>query len=181
MNLVYVTGNQHKARYFSEILGLDIEHAPADVDEVQSLDLVEVVTKKAMAAYEKIGRPVLVEDTKLTIDVLGNLPGPLIKWFLEELGNEGLCRLADKDPDRRAFAAAAFAYYDGKTVKTFEGGLAGSIADKPRGDSMFGWNPIFIPAGSDQTLGEMKDEDFKKAYTQIKPFQELRDFLNQTH
>jgi len=36
MNVVYVTGNPGKARYFSKIIGLDIEHHDADVDEVQS-------------------------------------------------------------------------------------------------------------------------------------------------
>lgn len=177
MNVIYVTGNANKAKYFSEILGMEIDHAPVDVAEIQSLDLVEVVTEKVKAAYAQLQRPVLVEDTSLVIGALGRLPGPLVKWFLEELKSEGLCRLADADPERRAFAVAAFAYYDGMEVTVFEGGLAGTVAKEPRGSSDFGWNPVFIPEGQAKTLGEMDEETFKSFYTKIKPFEALREFL----
>ncbi len=177
MNIVYVTGNEHKAKYFTEILGMDIEHAPANVDEIQSLNLAEVVTAKAKAAYEQIGRPVLVEDTMLSIDCLSRLPGTFIKWFIEELGLEKICRLADMDESRSAFASAAFAYYDGVEVTVIEGGLTGTITQNPRGDESFGWNSIFIPKGHGQTMGEIDDVTFKGVYTKIKPFAELRVFL----
>lgn len=177
MNVVYVTGNEHKARYFVQILGMGIEHAPADVDEIQSLNLADVVAAKAKAAYQQIGKPVIVEDTLLSIDHLGRLPGTYIKWFIEELGLEKICRLADGDESRTAYASAAFAYYDGTEAIVIEGGLTGKIAVSPQGDEGFGWNPIFIPEGQGQTMGEMDDATFKSAYTKIKPFDELRTFL----
>lgn len=177
MNIVYVTSNENKARYFSEILGIKIPHATAEVDEIQSLDLVEVVTRKAKAAYQQIGRPVIVEDTSLALPYLGRLPGTFIKWFLDEVGQDGLCRLIDNNSKRQAVASAAFAYFDGVELKIFKGSVVGKIAKKPAGESGFGWNPIFIPDGHDQTLAQMNDKAFKSVYTKIKPFDELREFL----
>lgn len=177
MNVIYVTGNENKAKYFSRLMGIEIEHHPADVVEIQSLDPREVVSAKAKAAYEQIGRPVIVEDTSLVVSVMGRLPGTLIKWFLEEIGTEGLCNLADSDPERSARASAIFVYFDGNKAKFFEGGLDGKIAEVPRGSADFGWNPVFIPEGSNQTLGEMTEQDFEAAYSMIKPFAELKQFL----
>ena len=80
-DVVYVTGNPHKAKYFMQLIGLEIEHKPAGVDEVQSLDQIEVVMAKAKEAYRVLKQPVLIEDTALTIDCMGKLPGTFIKWF----------------------------------------------------------------------------------------------------
>ena len=177
MNVVYVTGNEHKAKHFSEMVGLDIENIAVDIDEIQSLSLREIIEHKAKQAYEKVKRPVIVEDTKLTFNALGSLPGPLIKWFLDELNVEGLCKVLDGYNDRSAIAGAAIAYYDGVNLEIFEKELSGKIADKPKGKSGFGWNVIFIPDGSTKTLGEMNEDDFKKYYAKIKPFEEISIFL----
>ncbi len=174
---VFVTGNANKAKYFSELIGLPIEHQAVEGHEIQSLDLREVAEHKARLAYEQIKKPVIVEDVSLVINSMGRLPGPFIKWFIEGLGLEGICRLADVSPDRKAVASSVYAYYDGKILKIFEGSLDGTIASHPRGDSGFGWNPTFIPLSSTQTLGEMDDKNFKKAYLQIKPIKSLREFL----
>lgn len=177
INAVYITGNPNKAKYFSELVGLEIEHHPADVPEIQSLELAEIVEFKARAAYEQLKKPVIIEDTGLVIDSLGRLPGPFIKWFEKSIGLEKICRLADIDKDRSARAGAAFAYYDGNELKIIQSELAGLIPDHPRGDEGFGWNPIFMPKDSSKTLGEMDDKTFKEFYVQIKPFRQLREFL----
>lgn len=176
MNIVYVTGNENKARLFNKMLGLELERAKVDVPEIQSLDPIEVVQHKVTAAYRILKRPVIVEDTFLTIHALGKLPGPFIKWFLEELKLEGLCRLLD-GKDRNAVAGAVIAYYDGKRLELFKRSLKGAISDNPRGDSGFGWNGVFIPEGSKKTLGEMDEDEFKKFYMRIKPFDEVATFL----
>jgi non-canonical purine NTP pyrophosphatase (RdgB/HAM1 family) len=177
MNVVYVTGNEHKAKHFSEMVGMYIENVAVDIDEIQSLSLREIIEYKAKQAYDKVKKPVIVEDTKLIFNALGSLPGPLIKWFLDELKVEGLCKLLDGYDDRTAVAGAAIAYYDGVNLEIFEKELIGIIADKPKGKSGFGWNVIFIPNGSTQTLGEMNDVEFKKYYAKIKPFWEISKFL----
>ena len=61
-DFVFVTGNQKKADYLSELLGLPVEHYKADVDEIQTTDVKALVEHKAKQAYEIIGKPVLIED-----------------------------------------------------------------------------------------------------------------------
>jgi non-canonical purine NTP pyrophosphatase (RdgB/HAM1 family) len=135
------------------------------------------VAHKARQAFELIGSPVIVEDTKLSFNALGSLPGPFIKWFLDELDVVGLCRMLDGYSDRGAVAGAAIAFFDGKTMEIFERELAGTIAKQPVGTSGFGWNRIFIPAGSDMTLGQMEESEFQKYYAQVKPFDAVAEFL----
>ena len=178
MNVVFVTSNAHKAKYFSELIGHDIQHESVDMPEIQSLDVDEVVTAKAKAAYELIKQPVIVEDTSLVIRAMGRLPGTFIKWFLDELGPEGLCSLADADPARSAIASATFAYYDGNHLRLFTGSLAGTIAKMPLGESGFGWNRVFIPEGSTLTLGQMDEAAFKKEYMKIKHFAAVKEFID---
>ena len=176
-NYVYVTGNPHKAKYFAEIVGLNIDSIKVDVEEIQSLDLLEVVEHKARQAYEIAQKPVIVEDTKLVFKAMGALPGPLIKWFLDELDADGLCKILDSYNDRTAFAGAAIACFDGVNLEVFESELEGEISKKPAGADGFGWNRVFIPKGSDQTLGEMDEATFVTYYRQVKPFAEVKAFL----
>ena len=177
-DVVYVTGNPNKAKYFALMTKMNIENMSFDVDEIQSTDLKEVVEHKARQAYGLAKSPVIVEDTKLSFKVLGALPGPLIKWFQQELGEDGLCRLLDNYDDRTAFAGAAIAYFDGTNLEVFERELEGSIAKVPsKNNTGFGWNNIFVPKGSEITLADMSESEFKKYYAKIKPFDEITAFL----
>lgn len=160
------------------MVGLDILHKKVDVDEIQSLNLQEVVTHKVKQAYEMIKQPVIVEDTSLIIDAMGQLPGTYIKWFLQELGVKGICTLADAFDSRAATAGAMIAYYDGIDLKVFKRELKGTIAIAPKGESGFGWNVVFIPYGQPKTLAEMSEKEFERYYKQIKPFDEIRELLD---
>lgn len=177
-NVVFVTGNDHKAKYFSKMVGIDLDRVKIDLDEVQSLELKEVVEHKVKQAYKELNRPVIVEDTKLVFNSLGKLPGPFIKYFLDELGPEGLCEILNNYSDRSAVAGAAIAYYDGNILKVFENVYQGRISQKPEGDSGFGWNRVFIPDGEEITLGSMTEKDFEYHYGKIKPFKKVAEFLN---
>ncbi len=178
MDVVYVTGNSQKAKHFSKMVGIEIENMGIDIDEIQSLSLREIIEHKARQAYSQVKRPVIVEDTKLSFNALGSLPGPLIKWFLEELNVDGLCKLLDGYDNRSAIAGAAIAYFDGTNLEIFEKELIGTIVDKPRGNDGFGWNVIFIPDGASKTFGEMSEQEFKIWYVKVKPFAELKKFLH---
>ena len=125
-----------------------------DIPEIQSLDLREVVTYKAKEAYKQIKHPVLVEDTSLRFYVLGNLPGPLIKWFLEELGKEGVCKLLDGYSDRSAVAEVVYGLHTGKEILFFEARVDGIMAGRPKGENGFGWDATFIPIGCTKTWGK---------------------------
>ncbi|MES2225288.1 MAG: non-canonical purine NTP pyrophosphatase [Patescibacteria group bacterium] len=174
--VVFITGNQKKADYLGQLLGHPIEHVKVDLDEVQSLDLKEVVKHKLRQAYAQVERPVLVEDVALEFTALGRLPGTFIKWFLEELSLEGLCRLLD-GKERGAKARCVFGYFDGQTESYFEGGMDGTVPEKPAGEGGYGWDAVFIPEGYSLTRAELSAEDDHKTYMQIKPIEQVRNFL----
>ena len=73
-SITFITGNQKKADYLAKYLGLEVLHEKVDLDELQSLDLREIVEHKVRQAYEKVGKPVIVEDVSLTFTALGRLP-----------------------------------------------------------------------------------------------------------
>lgn len=178
-SLTFITSNSKKAEQLGYHLDYPIQHAELDLPEIQSLELAEIARAKAEAAFEKLQSPVLVEDTGLTFHALGKLPGPLIKWFLQELGNEGLCIMLDRYATREAKAEVYFGLFDGKKHLTFSASMLGTITPKPRGESGFGWDSIFIPQGSDKTWGEMDVEEQKQTSMRKIALQKLQEYLIQ--
>lgn len=175
--LTFITGNAGKAKYLSDYFHFPVDHKGLDLHEIQSLNLREVVEDKARRAYEIVGAPVLVEDVSLTFSALGSLPGPLIKWFLESLGNDGIVRLLDGYEDRSALAQVEFAVCDASGVRTFGGHMEGSIAVRPRGVMGFGWDPIFIPRGYDKTWAQMSDDEKHATSMRRRALEKMAVFL----
>lgn len=91
--ITFITGNQKKADYLAKYIGLPIVHRKINLDELQSLDLREIVEHKVKQAYEIIKTPVIVEDVSLEFLALGKLPGPFIKFFVEQMPLETVCSL----------------------------------------------------------------------------------------
>ena len=174
--LVFITGNQSKADYLTKYLGFPVQQHKLDLDEIQSLDLKEIVEHKVRQAYDIAKKPVIVEDVSLEFTALGKLPGTFIKFFMQELSFDGLCRLVD-GKSRQATAKCAMAYYDGHKITFFEKQLSGTIAQEPKGENGWGWDKIFIPEGYTTTRASLNEEDDRKTYLQIKPFDELKRFL----
>ncbi|MFT7507342.1 MAG: non-canonical purine NTP pyrophosphatase (RdgB/HAM1 family) [Acidimicrobiales bacterium] len=156
--LTFVTGNQKKVLEMGRILGIQLKHQAIELPEIQSLDLEDVVTAKAKAAYEEIGTPVIVEDTSLTFHALGKLPGTFVKFFTEELQYEGMCQLLNSKEDRSATVRACIALYDGDEIQIFNGECTGSISETPREGPGFGFDCIFIPDGYTQTWSQLDNE-----------------------
>lgn len=176
MNVTFITGNQGKADYLAKYLGHPVDHTKLDLDELQSLDLRPIVEHKVRQAYEQTHKPVLVEDVSLEFAALGKLPGPFIKWFLEELDLSAICRLVD-GKDRSAIGRCMFGYFDGQRLEIFEGSVQGTIAQEPAGENGFGWDKIFVPEGYEITRAQLNDEDYKKIYQKIRPLADLKAFL----
>lgn len=175
--ITFITGNAAKAEQLGRHLEHPVAHKKLDLAEIQSLDLHEIIEHKTKEAYKQIGGVVLVEDTALTFNALGKLPGPLIKWFLSELDNIGLCKLLDGYKDRTAVAEVCFGLYDGNELKMFEGEARGSIARTPRGERGFGWDPVFIPEGHTKTWGEMDAEEQKETSMRRIALKKLEAYL----
>jgi XTP/dITP diphosphohydrolase len=181
MRAVFVTTNEHKRREVERILGVELERAAPDVPEVQALDFAEVATQKVRSAYDALGRPprpVLVEDSGLVIGAWNGLPGALTKWFLSSVGYQGLLKMLCGE-DRRARAVCAVAVADNRgEVHVFRGEVRGSVASEPRGEGGFGWDPIFVPEGSELTyaqMGDAKNEDSHRA----RAFRQARGWLEE--
>ena len=175
--LTFVTGNQNKADYLAKYLGVAIDHRKLDLDEIQSLNLHTVVEHKVRQAYGQLQSPVLVEDVSLEFNALGRLPGTFIRFFVDELSFEDICRLLDGKA-RGATARCTFAYFDGAELILFDGAMRGRIADHPAGENGFGWDKIFIPEGYDITRAQMDEENDRHTYLQIKPFGKVKAYID---
>src|SRR3990167_8277741 len=118
--ITFITGNQGKADFMAKFLDFKIPHQKLNLDEIQSLDLHEITEHKARQAYQKIKSPVLVEDVSFVYEALGKLPGPFIKWFLEPLGEAGVCDLVSRFENRRATGYGwDFIFIPDGTTKTY--------------------------------------------------------------
>jgi len=177
-DLVFVTSNLGKLREAEAVLGRSLDHSELDLPELQSLDLKEVVRGKAEAAWKRLQRPVLVEDTGLELAGLGGFPGPLIRWLLVSVGPAGICTIANSFDDSRATARCLICATDGAIEVFGEGMVEGSIAPSPRGDGGFGWDSAFVPSdGGGRSYGEMSEEAKNLISHRHKAFVALRDAL----
>jgi non-canonical purine NTP pyrophosphatase (RdgB/HAM1 family) len=157
--LTFVTSNAGKLREAEAVLGVRLDHHGLDLPELQSLDLEEVVRHKARAAFERLRRPVLVEDTALELAGMGGFPGPLVRFLLDRVGPQGISTLAACFGDPQATARCITAAIDGETTVLGTGAVAGEIAASARGGGGFGWDSVFIPeSGDGRTYAEMDDE-----------------------
>lgn len=155
---VLVTGNPGKAAEARLALGRDLETIDLDLPEIQSLDYLEVLRAKADEAWRRVGRPLVVEEAGLDLAALNGFPGPLVKWMLQATGAEGISRAAASLENIRASARCFLLYKDGDREVIAEGRTEGTLALPGRGAHGFGWDPIFLPEGSDLTFAELTGE-----------------------
>ncbi len=174
--LIFATSNRNKLTEASEILGREISGRALELDELQSTDLETVTRHKAAQAYAQMQLPVIVEDTSLVFHAWGKLPGPFIKFFLEQMGPEGLVRALKPFGDMSAEAICGVGYHDGKSTRYFEGRVSGMIA-APAGDRGFGWDVIFRPEGGERTFGQMEAAEKHALSMRARALQKLAEHL----
>lgn len=176
-NFVLVTTNKNKLAEINQILGTTHKLSKTEISEIQSLNIDQVITEKAKAAYEKIKKPILVEDISLEIQSLNGLPGPFVKFFLQALGTEGTVKLIGTKSTKTK-VTAALALYDGSIIKIFKGIVWGTLSQKNRGESGFGFDKVFIPQGYKQTYAEMNPSLKNKISHRSKALQKLKEYLD---
>lgn len=98
-----------------------------------------------------------MEDTSLCFNALGGMPGPYIKWFLDEMGSAGLYKLLDGHDDKTAVAVCNVGFSSGPSADpiVFCGMTHGTIVKPREGQKVFGWDNIFQPRGFDKTFADM--------------------------
>ncbi|KAI9467323.1 Ham1-like protein [Lactarius psammicola] len=179
--LVFVTGNARKLDEVREILAqgeaIDIESRDLDLPEIQGTTQ-EIAIEKCRRAAEIIGGPVITEDTALCFAAMNGLPGPYIKFFLRDLGHEGLNHMLDGFPTRAAWALCTFAYSTGPGTEPvlFEGRTDGRIVPA-RGPPKFGWDPVFEAEDTGLTYAEMEATQKNVISHRGRALQKLRAYL----
>ena len=125
---------------------------------------------KAIAAMKATGQPAFADDSGLVVDALGGQPGiHSARWagpdkdfrFAMNRIQTLLIERGAKTPEQRRahfIAALCLAWPDGH-LEEFEGRVDGVVTWPPRGESGFGYDPLFLPDGFDRTFGEMTPDE----------------------
>ncbi len=158
--LKFITGNKNKFAEVEAILGAgNVEMLDIDLPEIQEIDAHEIIKAKLEEARKLGHTNCIVEDTSLYLDCLNGLPGPLIKWFMKTIGNEGLFKIAQSFDNSKAQAKTIIGLIPEQgDVQFFEGVVEGEIVE-PLAPSGFGWDPIFKPVGFEKSFAEMSQEE----------------------
>ncbi|RME61208.1 non-canonical purine NTP pyrophosphatase [Candidatus Parcubacteria bacterium] len=180
MEIAFVTSNRGKFLELRDTLDIPLSQVEIDLPEIQELRLAAVVRAKLQAAFSRLHKPCIVEDTSLSLRCLNGLPGPFIKWFLATVGNEGIYEIARRMGDNHATATTVIGYCDAKgTPALFRGEIDGTIVS-PQGKQGFGWDAIFQPEGSARTFAQMPAEEKAKCSMRAQAVRQLADFLQST-
>ncbi|MBI2143528.1 non-canonical purine NTP pyrophosphatase [Candidatus Woesearchaeota archaeon] len=157
---VLITGNEEKIREFQLALkgsGIRFDVLRGEKPELRSDEPCEIVKVAAKTFAEKLGKPVVVEDSGLFIEALKGFPGTCTRYIHERIGNNGILKLMKGIKKRRCRYKSAVGYCEaGKEPICFLGTEEGKVAEKERGKGGWGQDPIFIPNGSRMTYGETR-------------------------
>lgn len=167
--LVIASHNLGKVREIAELLAplrIDVVSAAAlGLDEPEETEptFEGNALIKAQAAALGAQRPALADDSGLCVEALGGAPGVLsARWagprkdfaLAMRKVHEELERTGTQDFRAHFVCVLALAWPDGR-AQTFEGKVYGRLVWPPRGTRGFGYDPIFVPDGHDETFGEM--------------------------
>jgi len=180
-DIVFVTGNENKIKEVESILGFSIDSKKLSLDEIQTLDPVECVVKKAREAFKSINKPIIVEDTNLFFKAWKGLPGVFIDYFLKTVDREGLLKMLENSENRGAYAQTSYCYFDGEKEVVGIGKINGTISPEVRGESNFGWDPIFIPGSHDRTFAQMSKEEKNSISMRKKALFDLKEKLKESN
>lgn len=175
--IYFITGNKNKLREVQMIMP-EVEGLELDLTEIQELNHKQVIEHKLVEAKKiKPGVNLMVEDLSLEINGMNGLPGPLIKWFLKSVNRDGIYKMAKMFGNQRATATEILGYVNSNGNMTyFEGKVEGIIVE-PRGESEFGFDPIFVPDGQNKTYAEMGTEEKNKISHRRKALEKLKEYL----
>jgi len=168
--LVLATHNPGKVVELAELLGphgLDVVSAGElglpEPEETED-SFIGNARLKALAAATASGLPAIADDSGLCVDALDGAPGIYSARWAGEAKDFGAAmarvndELGDAPRDAHFICALCVAWPDGHT-EVVEGRVDGTLVWPPRGHNGFGYDPMFLMAGRDQTYGEMARAD----------------------
>ena len=191
--LVIGTHNRKKAGEIVQILdvpGLELltleafPGAPEPVEDGATFE--ENAIKKATELADALGMLVAADDSGLEVDALGGRPGVLSARYGGEHGNDPrnierlLREMKDVPREERAarFRCVAALAAPGKLLATVEGRLEGRIAEEPRGNNGFGYDPVFIVPSLGKTCAELEPEEKNLISHRGKAFRKLKAVIS---
>ena len=183
--LIIASHNPGKVLEFRDLLvplGVDVKSAGElhlTEPEETGVTFIENAELKALAAAQVSGLPALADDSGLVVSALGGEPGIYsARWAGPDKDfDAAMLQVEEKlgaAEDRSAYFAAALslAWPDGHT-ESIEGRVTGSLSFPARGDNGFGYDPIFIADGYDETFGEMKPAEKHRISHRANAFDQL--------
>ena len=192
MKLVFATNNKHKLQEVRDIVGNRVEvlslsdidcsdDIPETADTLQGNALI-----KARHIYEKYGIDCFADDTGLEVEALDGAPGVYsARYAGEKCDSEANMRkllenLTGKSNRNAQFRTVIALIIDGKEM-LFDGIVKGTIATEKRGDSGFGYDPIFIPEGHTESFAQMSGEMKNSMSHRFRATRQLGDFLKENY
>jgi len=167
MQIVFATNNAHKLSEIRQILGHKIEVLSLsdigchdDIPETGTT-LEANALQKARYIRDKYGYDCFADDTGLEVDALGGEPGIYSARYAGGEGHDSeanmqkLLQKLDGEDNRTARFRTVIALLQGNEQKLFEGIVNGTITREKSGAEGFGYDPIFMPDGYDQTFAEL--------------------------
>jgi XTP/dITP diphosphohydrolase len=192
--LAVASRNPHKLREIARICaGWPVEWVTVDSDprpwpdvEETGATYLENALLKARAVAAALGLPAVADDSGIEVDALGGGPGPRSARYAgegatDERNLEQLLRAIKGVPaggrTARYRCVAALALPDGTELHA-EATCEGSLVGSSRGTAGFGYDPIFVPAGWEQTMAELTDEQKDRISHRGRAFRTLGAMLD---
>ena len=179
--IVFATNNQHKLQEIRDILGsgyevVSLKEIGCDVDIPETGNtLEENALQKAQYDYDHYHVSCFADDTGLEVEALDGAPGVHSARYAEGTDHDSeanmakLLRELDGKENRQARFRTVICYIEKqdvcpcgctsiKKIHQFEGIVNGHIATEKHGTEGFGYDPIFVPEGYDQSFAELGEE-----------------------
>lgn len=190
--LIFATNNRHKADEVRSILGdrfkvLTLLEAGIEKDIPEPHEtLEENATEKSRTIFELTGKNCFSEDTGLETSALNGEPGVRSARYAREgrdfnANIEKLLQKMEQQPNRQARFRTVISLILDNREWLFEGICEGRITTEKRGDGGFGYDPVFIPDGSEKTFAEMTMEEKNHFSHRKKAMEKLISHLTQNH
>lgn len=188
--LIFATNNENKVKEVQAALSGEMQiqtlkQAGINIDIPEPHDTLEAnALEKASVIHQMTGQDCFSEDTGLEVEALNGEPGVRSARYAGDdkstaANMQLVLQKLDGSGNRKArFRTVVALIFNGKE-HLFEGICTGKIIDSPMGTSGFGYDPIFVPDGSDRSFGEMTMEEKGIFSHRKKAVAQLVAFLNQ--
>lgn len=189
MKIVFATHNAHKVSEVQAVLGSEYQLVTAteagiteEIPEAQPT-IEGNALQKARYVYEHTGLNCFADDTGLEVEALNGAPGVYSARYAGEHVSYAdnnvllLKNLAGCENRKARFSTVIALIVDGKEY-LFEGRVEGTIATEPHGEGGFGYDPLFVPEGSQLTFAEMSSEAKNKISHRGRAVAKLVAFLH---